>query len=752
MPTKLLHSFALLTFLFFFQITDAQPLSKRANNPPTVGLVLSGGGAKGFAYVGLLKVLEEVNMPIDYIGGSSIGAVIGGLYSSGYSAEEIEELISLQDWDALIGDNFDREYISYEEKRFSDRYVFTIPIEPTGISIGRSLAGSFNIDLMLNRVFTHVAHVNDFSELCIPFFCIGTDLISGKDVVLDSGNIARAIRASMAIPGYFPPANYNGYYLTDGGVINNYPAEQLKEMGADIIIGGDVQSGLKTKQEDLTTITSILDQVVAFNRIDANEKGVALTDLYVHIPMPYSTMDFTEYDSIFAYGEKAANKHFSELQMLADSLNKIRSYKGNASSYERTDSIYVENILMRGINMETDKRFSGYFNEMDHQYNSLDKIEDRLKLLKGTNGLNGLHYKFNAYEFNKGDIEIYANNENKGSISAGLHADNVYHGSLLLNITLRNIRSSKAKLFTDVVVGQNPRLYSLFMVNNGFRPGIGAELDLFSFKFPLYQNDKRVNSLRMDKISGAVFVPLTIKNNFFFSAGAKWELFRLNQEIVYDTTLSLFGKFESYGVLYADMYFDNRDQTYFSTTGRVIDVKLKYVFPASSEWNKIVNSSTIIFFKYNNNLPLHKKIIFKPGIFAGYTIVKEDNLPTPFNNLDEYLTPPQHMFGFGGINPKNYLESHISFTGLRFIEKVGIYAAKFTADFQFNYYNKLYATTQFDVGFNEFQTSEITYDNMIYGGGLKLGYDSFIGPIEIVFMKSNLSSSLHTYFNLGFWF
>ena len=322
---SLLIIFILFISSSFSQVTFTEPQQKR----PKVGLVLSGGGAKGFAYVGLLKVLEEVNMPIDYIGGSSMGAITAALYSVGYSPETITEIVRAQNWDSFISDVQDRRYIAYEEKLFSDKFIFSIPIEDKVFSLSKSLNSSFNIDLMLNNLFSPAVHTKDFNDLPIPFLCIGTDLFTGEAVVLNSGNLARAVRATMSIPGYFPPTEYNNKYLIDGGVVNNYPAEQVKVMGADIIIGGDVQSGLRKDMGEIESMASILDQVISFNRIEANEKGKELTDYYVKFKMPYGMMDFSEYDSIIAIGEKIAREHYSELKALADSINSFEPFVDN---------------------------------------------------------------------------------------------------------------------------------------------------------------------------------------------------------------------------------------------------------------------------------------------------------------------------------------------------------------------------------------------------------------------------------------
>lgn len=722
------------------------------SDKPSVGLVLSGGGAKGFSYVGLLKVLEEVNMPIDFIGGSSIGAIVGALYSSGYSPETIEELIREKDWDALINDKLERKYISYEEKLFSDKYIFAIPIEESGISLN-ALTGSFNIDLMLNDLFSPVAHITDFNELPIPFLCIGTDLITGEAVILDSGNVARAVRASMAIPGYFPPIKYQDRYLIDGGVVNNYPAEQVKEMGMDIVIGGDVQHGLKKDINELSSVPAILDQVISFNRLEANKKGWASTNYYVHIDMPYGTLDFTEYDSIIAYGERVAREHYDQLKNLADSINAIRGTTVKKQNTRPTDSLKIEEIRLPGMNRQQRERFIGYFEGIEMGRSSIDEIEERMKLLNGTRSFHELYYELVAEEKNRAKLDIHATAPNRGSLSAGIYSDNIYHGSILVNMTLRNIKGSRAKFFTDLVLGQNPRLNSMFIVNNGYKPGIGMELDFYRMSFPLYHEDNKINTWRFETFNGSIFLPLSIKNNFFFRIGIEYELFRFRQDVVIDSTLENYSGWKDYGNIFMKFNFDNRNKVHFPTKGRHIELSLNHVLPFSEEWKNFVANSTILSFSYSTNFSLSDKFVIRPGLYWGYTLIKSEPSVSPYaDDVEGNISPVQHLFGFGGQTSNNYVDNHIPFAGLRFIERLGIYAGKFSLNLQYNYYPKLYITLMGDVGFNEFIRNEIKYDNLLVGGGVEVGYDSFIGPVRLALLKSNISALPMVSFNIGYWF
>jgi len=729
---------------------ETQPEVKR----PKVGLVLSGGGAKGFAYIGLFKVLKEVNMPIDYVGGSSMGAITAALLSAGYSPEEMEKIVREQNWDAVISDTQERKYISYEEKLFGEKFIYSVPIADEGISLTQSLASSFNVDMMLNNLFLPVSQITDFNKLPIPFLCIGTDLLTGEAVVLNKGNLARAVRASMAIPAYFTPTFYNGRYLIDGGVVNNYPAEQVKAMGADIIIGGDVQSGLTSKMVDLQSITGILDQVVSYYRVDANEKGRKLTDYYINFPMSYGMMDFNQYDSIIAIGEKVAREHFASLKTLADSINGFEQKKYREKSLLPKDSIFVSEVIWPEINPKQKERFLGYFDEILNKKIAIGELNEKLFLLNGTKIFNEFHTEFSTDKQGKTTLKLKTGNITKGSLSAGLHFDNIYNGSILLNLTLRNIKGGNSKFFADAVMSQYPRLKTLFIVNNGFKPGFGFETDFYTLGFDQYKNGEKINNWHFNNFNSAVFMPLTIQNNYMFKVGFQYEVFQFKQDVVVDPELDSYSDYADYGNFFLSFDHDSRDKVNFTTQGQLVEFKAKHIIPFSDKWKENFWNGTILYLKYKSYHKLSEKIVFKPGLFLGYTFANkyDETISGDSTGLGLRVPAVQHLFGFGGLNPSNYNESHIPFTGLKFMEGIGLYAGKLSADFQYNIYRKIYATTMVDFGLNEMDISDINDIQWLIGYGIKLGYESFIGPLEFSLMSSNVDSSLSGFFNIGFWF
>jgi NTE family protein len=241
------NSFLFILFSLFFFLSAQNSFSQDTIHRKKIGLVLSGGGAKGFAHIGVLKVLEKAGVKIDFIGGTSMGAVVGGLYATGYNATQIDSIFEFTDFDELLQDYIPRTSKSFYEKRNDEMYAVSLPFEHFKIGVPIALSkGMYNYNLIA-KLTHNVRHVRDFSKLPIPFVCVATDIEKGEEVILNKGYLAQAMMASSAFPSLFSPVEIDGKILIDGGVTNNYPVEELRKMGAEIIIGVDVQDGLKDK-------------------------------------------------------------------------------------------------------------------------------------------------------------------------------------------------------------------------------------------------------------------------------------------------------------------------------------------------------------------------------------------------------------------------------------------------------------------------------------------------------------------------
>ncbi len=296
-----------------------------------VGVVLSGGGAKGMAHIGVLKVLQKAGIPIDYITGTSMGSIIGGLYAIGYNAHSLDSMVRVQDWSYVITDKEDLRNQSISDRKKQNTYIIT-----TGMTIGKrdlnagGIIKGKNLAELFNQLCTGFSDSLDFTnDLPIPFACVATNIIDNSEVVFHSGRLPQAMRASMAIPAAFSPVRIGDKVLVDGGLKNNYPADIAREMGADIIIGVTVQ-GAPKEAEDLGGTMSILSQIIDVNCKNKVEENLAITDLHLQVDTKgYGSASFSQaaIDTLIRRGEELAMSHWDDIIALKKRIGIDDSFK-----------------------------------------------------------------------------------------------------------------------------------------------------------------------------------------------------------------------------------------------------------------------------------------------------------------------------------------------------------------------------------------------------------------------------------------
>lgn len=707
---------------------------------PTVGLVLSGGGAKGFAYIGVLKALQKAGLRVDYIGGTSIGSIIGGLYAVGYSPDTIAKIIREQNWNNLMHDVIDRKYVAYEEKGYAENSIATLPIKKNKIGLKSSLYEGQEIDLLLNHYFTVDYKTTNFSKLPTPFMCMATNILNGKAVPLKNGYLPRAIRASMSIPAYFSPVHYQGKYLVDGGVIDNYPAKQIKDLGIKLIIGCDVQHGLTKNIKKLSSVTKVLQQVISYYRVAANKEGYKITNLYIPIKMKYEVMDFDNYDSIIAVGERAAQKHYKQIKALADSLNKIKYEPVRKHDAVPLDSVRISEVHYKGYKRIPLRFLEKYFNKYENSVMSIRDLEKTINEVYGTKYFAHVSYELQP-RGNKTDLLIMVKEASPGSIGAAVHFDSDYQGSILLNMVLRNVLGKGSKLFAQTTLGNNPRFKMLYLINNGSKTGLGASLDFYSLNFNQYDNNIKKIDYQFINFSGSAFINATIKTIFNFRSGFEFERFRLDRTHLEVDTIPRSEHITSYGNLFFTFNADTWDHEYFPTKGFQAELSFKYPLEIAPEQNEPgYSNAPFVYLKYNQNIKLADKWVFSTGLFGGMT-------------LSNATPSPQNKFYLGGQNPDNYLHSFIPFTGLRFVQKTGNNLLVARARLRYRFMKKFYVAGATDFGEISNNLNNLSQTSkLIVGYGLTVSYDSFIGPVQLSLMNSNQPTKAILFFNLGYWF
>lgn len=310
---------ALLVSLQTDALAGASGQDPGAGDRPKVALVLSGGGARGGAHVGVLAALEEAGVPVDFISGTSFGAIVGGLYAVGYSPPDLECILGDLDWAYLFDQRPDRRLLSYPNKQRTDRGLFQLKVETQGVSLPTGLQDGQRVSQLLERLTAIPLYQagNDYDRLRIPFRAIATDLLHGRVLTFSSGPLSTALRASMAVPGIFTPVEHEGTLLVDGGVLDNLPVDAALEWGADIIIAVDVSTPLRSSKDEFGSLVDVLDQTISLHIEESLQVSRKLADVLIQPDLEgFTSLDFGKAGQLIPLGRTAALDQMPAIRQL----------------------------------------------------------------------------------------------------------------------------------------------------------------------------------------------------------------------------------------------------------------------------------------------------------------------------------------------------------------------------------------------------------------------------------------------------
>lgn len=720
---------SVLILLTICSISYGQDIIKER---PTIGLVLSGGGAKGFAHVGVLKVLEEVGIPIDYITGTSMGSIIGGFYSMGYSAKEIEKMIREQDWDIVLTDYVYRKYIPLYDRDEYDRYAFSFPIKERGVSLPEGIVHGHNVLKLFSRYSLNYHSLSDFSKLPIPFACAGADIVNGEEYIMEKGYIPLAMRASMSIPTLFTPVDYDNKMLVDGGMINNFPVIKAKKMGADIIIGVDVQKGKKTKDE-LKTMPDIMNQAIFFLGMDTYQKNKKYVDVYIKPNINgYSVSDFYKADSLIVVGERAARKMIPELMELKKKLgNRYTTKKQTLLPPNSNDTLFIEKIKVKGLKKLSESQVLNRLHIKTPGKVTLEKLERGIDRLYASLNFKTVMYRMDG--INKNVLEITVQEKITNRFNVGIHYDSWGDAAILLNTTYNNIFKKGSKFSFDLKLAEKPRLMATYRVNNGWKPGLMARLEYNNFSFYQYNNGDKIADYLVDKFRADININSIISNAYSIGGGLRLEYFESKPQV---TTDDIYDTDEFYLTYYGFIRMDTHEKRYYPRSGMSMYGEFRVLVDGSEEYEKGSPYSTI-YFDLKKPIRFSKNFTFVPQVYASGLLTKTDNPPV------------LAMTMWGGTEQTKYLDNQIPFIGLRAMETLHNSAIVVRGDFQWEMWKKNYLILKANAGkFEDFFSSSHT----LLGAGLTFAYESVIGPMEASVMYSNENKKFTFLINLGYWF
>ncbi len=735
--------FAICLLQFAFYFLSFNSFSQEAPRKK-IGLVLSGGGAKGFAHIGVLKVLEKAGIKIDFITGTSMGAVVGGLYASGYNATQIDSIFKATNFDALISDYIPRTSKNFYEKRNNEMYAFALPFNNFKVGVPIAISkGLYNYN-SLNQLFQDVRGIKDFGKLPIPFSCFATNIETGKEVLLDNGYLPQAILASSAFPTLFSPVEIDGKMLVDGGISNNYPVERVREMGAEIVIGVDVQDDLR-KRDELKEATRILVQITNLQMIE-NMKGKSkLTDIYIRPDVTqYGVISFDAGQEIIKLGEKAANDFLPEIMKFAEAKNLLIIQKHKPVS----DSIQIKSIGMNDLENYTRSYIIGKLGFNNNQRISYKDLTIGINKLNATESFTSIGYKFVEVNSKESDLILeLKENTTKNFIKFSLHYDGLYKSAVLTNITRKKTLFKNDVASLDIILGDNFRYNFDYYLDNGFYTSFGLKSKFNSFTRNIatdFNNGQTFQQLGISSLNinyndliNQVYVQTVFRQKFSIQLGAEYRHINIRSETLQNNS-QIFENTDYYS-LFASLKFDSLDNIYFPTRG----------FYFGADFQSYLNSSDFKV-RFNPFSIAKADIIFAKKFYKKVTLKLESEVG--FNIGNRELPFLNFVFGGYGFNTFNNFKP---FFGYDFVSIVANSFLKSTATIDYEFYKKNhvnFAGNFANIGDNLFRDSNQISVPRYSGYALGYGLETIIGPIELKYSWSPETNKGYAWVNIGFWF
>ncbi len=712
---------------------------------PVIALVLSGGGAKGAAQLGVIKVLEDLDIPIDMICGTSIGGLIGGMLSLGYDSDFIAGLFNTSNWSEIIYDEINPAYIAFDTKMFDSRHQIQFPfqkgfdigadIKEKNTSFSASLPSGYTNGLHLGNLLSSlsVGYLDslDFMDLPIPFFCVATDMVSCKEKNWGKGEFRTALRSTMSIPGLFNPVHTDdGMVLVDGGVRNNFPTDLARAMGADIIIGVSLSDDEEGNPE-VNHIGNILSQFMSMLSKESFDRTVPIADIYIHPDISgYNMLSFNSeaIDTLFSRGHRAADENEETLKNLKEmTRGRGRNPDSPAAVNINLTPVRISEVVFTGVSdEESDMLQKKVGIQAGDQVNG-KMLDDAVTRLYATGAFSEIHYILSGKEE---PYRLIINFKSSPANQAGIGArvDTEEWASLLLDVGLNVNKLSGANVILSAKLGQNAAASVRFTLNPLGLPTVIAEADVFRKTGNIHYNGGKE---RFDfwGHSEKLYISNIRWTKFDIKAGLRNRYFKFigNTYPGVPTEGDYLGAFAN-ATLYT---FDNR---YYPLKGVNLDINYGYDFIRAG---------------YKNFAGLHEiSLNFKGIIPIGkFSIIPDLHLRNVLG--DEFSI--SHLNCVGGDMAGRYLDQQIPFVGFNDVLATDRHTAVLNLAFRLNPVKNLFLSA---LG-GYIKTEEDFRDMLKFsrpgycGLGFEVGYNTIAGPLKANIHWSDLTNKVGFYFALG---
>lgn len=737
---------------------------------PKVALVLSGGGAKGIAHIPLLQTLDSLNIVPDLIIGTSMGSVVGGLYAMGYSGDSIASLSKTLRWEKLIGGKISLNNVGVEEKSEDEKYLLGFDLVKRKLSTTSYLYSDQYLRVLLARLTFPVRTITDFDNLSIPFRAVTTDIVNSKQLVIGTGSLSLAMRASMSIPGAFEPTKFKNTLLVDGGVLNNFPTDVAKSMGADIIIGSDV-SGFGKPIEELDNLSNIVFQttmMVNYGIYPENRK--LATVLVDHVPnLTYSTSDFDRSNQIYEEGKKAVLKNVVQLSRLAETLKSFRQRPRALPFLE--DKIVFDSIAYKGIsdaNLELVKERATIEPNKVYTKNDLAEV---VKKLNGTKIFRKISLE-EVYVDEKKVLLFTGFEKSAHRFGTSLHYDSYREVGVVANYTGRNVLGSASRLLFTLDIAEQPKILLQYQKNFGERRQWwwNAEAKGLRLKQKLFIDGMLAENLKVDSygITGRINKNINAFNSYIgigINIGKTQIEPSISPDII-ENALTLVSYTSNSSTLDARYVYNTMNEVFYATAGSALTTVLTQsikqdvnaVFTDEGISGR-TNGFTKLQIGYEKRFPFTSTITGILDAAAGVTF--DDKLQGDEISFFEYGHPD--LFFLGGNLPIQTAGT-FAFQGLNEDELVVSQFLMLNLGVQLNPMSKFYITPEFNiasVGFDD--VGEFTNNildskgswqfgnetSLLMSAGVTLSYKSILGPIEFNTSWINDSNIVRFFLSVG---
>ncbi|HIX21312.1 MAG TPA: patatin-like phospholipase family protein [Candidatus Parabacteroides faecavium] len=732
---KLFHTMICLLLAILYILPT--PLYARKK----VGLVLGGGGAKGVSHIGVLKVLEEAGIPIDYIAGTSMGAIVGGLYAIGYSATEIDSMVASQDWQLLLSDRVKRDNLTFPEKENSERYVISLPfgIEKKDRLVGGMIKGQNLQNLFSNLTIGYHDSV-DFNSFPIPFACVAVNLVDGKDFVFRKGSLPIAMRASMAIPAAFTPVKLDSMVLVDGGLNNNYPADVVKTMGADIVIGVDLGTSDLKNLQHLNSTIGVVGQIVALHGYEKYVHNTEITDLLIRPnTSPYNSASFTTaaLDTLIMRGEEAARKQWNELLTLKE---KIGSDSISTNTHSKAivlkphDSFLIRKIYFEGADPRDEKWLLQISQLKENSWISLQKLHHAMSILIGTNAYSNVSYKLTGEDAR--DLHLIVEPKSASAVNVGLRFDSEEIIAVLLNGTFDYHTKFHSKFAVTGRVGK--KTYG--RVDYSIERNPLRNLNL-SYKFTYqdldiyHKGEKSLNT--------------TFRNHFaeFSYSDMNWLSFKVQTGIRYEHynyksvlnngDLLVDFKPQNFINYFVSTHFETLDRSYYPNRG--VSLKANYtVYTDNFVGYQGHTPFSALSAHFLSVIPVTSHFSFLPALYGRILIGRDAAFP--------------YLNAIGGETEGHYLDHQLPFAGINHVEFLDHAFLSLRLQLRQRISSRHYISLIGNYGVHDDNFFNLLKGNHLWGGSLGYAYNSIFGPMNASFGLSNRAQKLQFFLNLGYYF